>query len=310
MKSQVKNFEQVLVKNFSSAEQGLNFLGDRRFVAFFKFSLQRLVFGHGEVPVQEGTGVSRGGSDQPFQLPHALGYACTLYTPPSPPELFGPTPRVEICRGFLLCKFCRGFSWRIYLGTFLPQNSKRNNDKICEKSSGSKINMRAKSVLPRTNPTILKSQTLKGNFSLQTCHPNRASISNCKKGFWKRGNCVKFAFLALTFLWSCYLWRLFGHLCSSLMPETEPCCTQGSKNPAPLNPSKWPPQCGNLRKFFSKMRKLSKIVFLTSWMSNTVKQGVRKMSEIWPPIFCRPLTCRVHCRPPSALHSPRSNAAA
>ena len=78
-----------------------------------------------------------------------------------------------------------------------------------------------------------------------------------KRGFWKRGNCVTFAFLALTFLSSCYLWQLFGHLCSSLMPETDPCCTtQGSKNPAPLNPSKWPPQCGNLRNIFGKIRKL------------------------------------------------------
>ena len=35
----------------------------------------------------------------------------------------------------------------------------------------------------------------------------------------------------------------------------------------------------NLRKIFGKMRKLSEIVFLTSWTSNTVKQGVPKMSE-------------------------------
>ena len=34
-----------------------------------------------------------------------------------------------------------------------------------------------------------------------------------------------------------------------------------------------------------------------------------EMSEIWPPIFCGPLKCRVHCRPPSALHPPRSNSA-
>ena len=107
-------------------------------------------------------------------------------------------------------------------------------------------------------------------------------LSNCKKGFWKRGNCVNFGFLALTFLSSSYLWRLFGHLCSNVTPETDPCwATEG-------------PKTQPLRKFvenFRQMRKLSEIVFLTSWTSNTVKQGLRKMSEmseIWPPIFCGP----------------------
>ena len=33
------------------------------------------------------------------------------------------------------------------------------------------------------------------------------------------------------------------------------------------------------------------------------------MLEIWPPNFCGPLFRRVHCRPPSALHSPRSTSA-
>ena len=54
-------------------------------------------------------------------------------------------------------------------------------------------------------------------------------------------------------------------------------------------------------KIFSKTRKLSEIMSLTFWTSNTVKQGVRKMLENvgnWPPIFCGPLKCRVHCRPP------------
>ena len=34
-----------------------------------------------------------------------------------------PSPAAEMCRGFLLYEFwfCRGFSWRIFLGTFFPQ---------------------------------------------------------------------------------------------------------------------------------------------------------------------------------------------
>ena len=51
------------------------------------------------------------------------------------------------------------------------------------------------------------------------------------------------------------------------------------QNSAPLNPSKWPPQCGCQREIFGNMRKLSEIVFLTSWTPNTVKQGLRKMLE-------------------------------
>ena len=89
-------------------------------------------------------------------------------------------------------------------------------------------------------------------------------ISNCnKKGSWKRGNCVKFGFLALTFLSSCCLWRPFGHLCSSVTSETEPCCTtEGSKfKPAPLKPSEEPPQCGNLRKISAKCGNCRKLCF-------------------------------------------------
>ena len=81
------------------------------------------------------------------------------------------------------------------------------------------------------------------------------------------------------------------------------------QNPAPLNPGRGLRSAEICGKIFGKMRKLSEIA---SWRSDTVKQGCgkcRKMSEIWPLIFCRPLKCRVQCRPPYALHSPHSNSA-
>ena len=119
-----------------------------------------------------------------------------------------------------------------------------------------------------------------GTFAKTTLLRNRPFSATAKRGFWKRGNCVKFGFLALTFLSSSYLWRLFGHLCSNVTPEMDPCwATEGPKT-QPLSSLR-----GALRsaeicgKIFGKMRKLSEIVFLTSWTSNTVKQGVRKMSE-------------------------------
>ena len=51
------------------------------------------------------------------------------------------------------------------------------------------------------------------------------------------------------------------------------------QNPAPPDPQRGLRSAEICGKIFGKMRKLSEIVFLTSWTSNTVKQGVRKMSE-------------------------------
>ena len=56
--------------------------------------------------------------------------------------------------------------------------------------------------------------------------------------------------------------------------------------------------------FSAKCENCGKLRFL-----HPTKQGVWNISEIQPPIFCRPLKCRMHCRPPSALHSPRSDSA-
>ena len=65
-----------------------------------------------------------------------------------------------------------------------------------------------------------------------------------------------------------------------MTPETDPCCTtQGSKTQSLSNPQRGLRSAEICGKNFGKMRKLSEITFLTSWRSNTVKQGVRKMSE-------------------------------
>ena len=71
-----------------------------------------------------------------------------------------------------------------------------------------------------------------------------------------------------------YLWRLFGHLCSSATPETDTHTHTHThtrfQNPATLHTE----ICGI---FSAKMRKLSEIVFPTwTWTSNTAKQRARK----------------------------------
>ena len=81
-------------------------------------------------------------------------------------------------------------------------------------------------------------------------------------------------YLGFMFLSSCYLWRFFAHSCSSLTPETDPCCATQGSNP---DPSIWCLRSAEIcGKIFGKM---SETVFLTSWTSNTVEQGVQKMSE-------------------------------
>ena len=75
-----------------------------------------------------------------------------------PHRYFCPRP---ICRNVLedFCcikfgGFSRGFSWRIFLGTFSHKNEeKKSGEKIREKKSGgSKIKIREKSVLPKAGP--------------------------------------------------------------------------------------------------------------------------------------------------------------
>ena len=65
-----------------------------------------------------------------------------------------------ICRN-VLEDFCcinsggvsRGFSWRIFLGTFSHKNEeKKSGEKIRERSGGSKIKIREKVVLPKAGP--------------------------------------------------------------------------------------------------------------------------------------------------------------
>ena len=71
-------------------------------------------------------------------------------------EKVGPAP-LQKCVGDFCCinfgGFCRGFSWRIFLGTFAHKNEeKKPATKSAKKSSGPKLKIREKSVLPWTDP--------------------------------------------------------------------------------------------------------------------------------------------------------------
>ena len=95
------------------------------------------------------------------------------------------------------------------------------------------------------------------------------------------------------------------------MPEWTPAAPHKVPKPSPSQPPKREFAMENLQTIFGKIHRLSEIVFLTSWMSNIVKQRARKMSENVRNLaanFLR-MKCKAHCRPPSALHSPRSNSA-
>ena len=84
------------------------------------------------------------------------------------------------------------------------------------------------------------------------CLPTPFPILRYKGFFWKKGSCVTFGFLALTFLSLLLLpvaaLRAFVFKCDArngpLLHHTR------FQNPAPLNPSKGRPQCGNLRENF------------------------------------------------------------
>ena len=77
----------------------------------------------------------------------------------------GPAP-LQKCVGDLCCinfgGFCRGFSWRIFSEQFFPPKMRRKHPatKSAKKSGGLKIEIRAKSVLPKSDPNKLKSQRL------------------------------------------------------------------------------------------------------------------------------------------------------
>ena len=69
---------------------------------------------------------------------------------------FGPAP-LQKCVGAFCCKnvggFCRGFSWRIFLGTF-PTKIRRKNPatKSAKKSGSPEMKICEKAVLPKTDP--------------------------------------------------------------------------------------------------------------------------------------------------------------
>ena len=75
--------------------------------------------------------------------------------PGAPQTIIGPAPLRKCVGDFCLIfgGFCRGFSWRIFLGTFPRKNEGKNPATRSAKKSGSSITkIREKSVLPRSGP--------------------------------------------------------------------------------------------------------------------------------------------------------------
>ena len=70
--------------------------------------------------------------------------------------IVGPAPLQKCVRDFRCINFggfCRGFSWRISLGTSSHENEEKNSgEKIRKKIWWPKIKIRKKSVLPKTDP--------------------------------------------------------------------------------------------------------------------------------------------------------------
>ena len=71
--------------------------------------------------------------------------------------IFGPDPLQKCVRDFCCINFggfCRGFSWRIFLGTFsLKNEEKKSGEKNPQKNPvAQKQKIRGKSVLPKTDP--------------------------------------------------------------------------------------------------------------------------------------------------------------
>ena len=87
----------------------------------------------------------------PFSLP-VTNDSCIR----CPNQILGPAP-LQKCVGDFCCinfgGFCRGFSWRIFLGTFSHKNEeKKIGEKIREKIRRPKTKIREKSILPKTDP--------------------------------------------------------------------------------------------------------------------------------------------------------------
>ena len=89
------------------------------------------------------------------------------------------------------------------------------------------------------------------------CPTSIKCSATAKRGFWKRGNCVKFGFLPLTFLSSSCLWRLFRHLFSNVTPETDPCWTTEGSKTQPLSSLR---RASAVRKLAENFRQNAEIV--------------------------------------------------
>ena len=114
-----------------------------------------------------------------------------------------------------------------------------------------------------------------------------------KRGFGKRGHCIKIRFLALTFLLlPVAALRAFMFKCDT---RHGPLLRRKVPKPSPSQPLKG----ASAVQKFAEMRKLSEI--LTSWMSNIIKtRGAEYVGNLAANFLRTP---EVHCRPLSALHS-------
>ena len=110
-------------------------------------------------------------------------------------DISWPGPSAEMCQGFLLHTFWRilpGIFLEDFSGKFLPTKMRRENPatKSAKKSGGPKIEIREKSVLPKTDPNISFGVVISGhirsadrmfhdlhNQSLSFRHPKCGSLS-------------------------------------------------------------------------------------------------------------------------------------
>ena len=88
-------------------------------------------------------------------------------------------PSAEMCRGFLLYKnwrFCRGFSWRIFLGTFSHKNEEKNPArKSAKKSGGQKKKKSVKNPFCQ-NPTLIDGQNRQSPIATRSTLADHSAV--------------------------------------------------------------------------------------------------------------------------------------
>ena len=76
-------------------------------------------------------------------------------------KLFGPSDSAEICRGFLLYKFCRGFSWRILFPTAVMRR-KNPATRSRKKTAAQTLNLVGAKTVPALSSGCRKRRPAKG----------------------------------------------------------------------------------------------------------------------------------------------------